>query len=364
MPHTAPAPGSPPSPPASPPRTPWWRTGRARVGFVLAVPVLGLLNAFLGFLMLLVALFLLWWGNAWRKRWKATATVAAVVLFGAVLPPAPRDNKTSDTVAEADAKTRSAGGSVSSPSPRNAADSGQEPKPTPGPEIPNYLGLRLDKAEERARADGFSTGDHDASDQDKAIWMRSNWTVCFQQADTSSDGARTIDFGAVQTGSPCPARDGGPIPWPRMPDLIGETWKAALKELSAVHVPSDRAYAVPIYGNDTLPDAGEYDEWEVCAHAPARREQITDGASVTLRLAAPENGCPAQTGDDNGSALLPDNDDDGDPDYLDPFPHDHTRNSTFPDGLTGSSGGSSGSGGSSNSSSGGGGWGGCHSRWC
>ncbi|WP_405767363.1 hypothetical protein [Streptomyces sp. NBC_01538] len=330
---------------------------------MLAVPALGLLNAFLGFLMLLVSLVLLWWGNAWRKRWKATATVAAVVLFGAVLPPAPQD-KTSDTVADADAKARNAGRPVSSPSPRSAAHGKQEPKPTSDPDIPNYRGLRLDKAEERARADGFSTGDHDASDQDKVIWMRSNWTVCFQQADTSSDSARTIDFGAVQAGSPCPARDGGPIPWPRMPDLIGETRKAAQRKLAALDVPSDRTYAATIYGNDALPDTGEYNEWQVCAHDPARRERVTDSTSVTLWLSAPENGCPAQTGDNNGTALLPDNDDDGDPDYLDPFPHDHTRNSTFPDGLTGSSGGSSGSGGSSNSSSGGGGWGGCHSRWC
>jgi hypothetical protein len=192
--------------------------------------------------MLLVALFLLWWGNAWRKRWKATATVAAVVLFGAVLPPAPQDG-TSDTVAEADAKARNAGGPASSPSPRGTADGGQESKSTPDPEIPDYRGLRLDKAQERAKADGFTVGDHDASDEGDAIWMRSNWTVCFQHAGTSSGGTRTIDFGAVHTGIPCPAKDGGPIPWPRMPDLIGATWKAAQKKLAALDVQSDRTYA-------------------------------------------------------------------------------------------------------------------------
>jgi uncharacterized membrane protein YgcG len=332
------------------------------------VPVLGFLNAFLGFLMLLVALFLLWWGNAWRKRWKATATFAVVVLFGAVLPPAPPDT-TSQTAAEADAKARNAGGpvSVSSPSPKSTAANGKAPKPTSDPEIPNYRGLRLDKAEEKAHADGFRAGHHDASDQNKGIWMRSNWAVCFQQVETSSYGTTTIDFGAVQTGAPCPARDGGPIPWPRMPDLIGATWKAAQKKLAALDVQSDRTYASTVYGNDTLPDEGEYDEWQVCAHDPAQRERIPDSTSVTLWLSAPENDCPAQAGEDNGSALLPDHDDDDDPDYLDPFPHDRNRNRnrTLPDGPSGSSGGSGGSGGSSNSSSGGSGWGGCrHSRWC
>ncbi|MGW0942459.1 hypothetical protein ACWD4O_07835 [Streptomyces sp. NPDC002623] len=357
MPRTAPVPGFPPPPPADPPRTPWWRTGWARAGFVLAVPVLGFLNAFLGFLMLLLALVLLWRGNIWRKSWKVTATVAAVVLFGAVLPPAPQ-NKTSDTVAETNAKARNAGSPVSSPAQ-------QQPKPTPAQDIPNYRGLRLDRAEERAQADGFTAGSHDASDQNKGIWMRSNWTVCFQQVGTTSSGRRTIDFGAVQTGTPCPTRDGGPIPWPRMPNLIGATWKAAQKKLAALDVQSERTYTTTIYGNDTLPEVGEYDEWQVCAHDPAREERIPDSTSVTLWLSAPENDCPAQAGENYGSALLPDHDDDSDPDYLDPFPHDRNRNSTFPDGLPDGSGGSGGSGGSSSSSSGGGGWGGCrHSRLC
>ncbi|MDX3646066.1 tripartite tricarboxylate transporter TctB family protein, partial [Streptomyces sp. MB09-02B] len=356
-------PGPPPSPPFGPPRAPWWRTGRARAGFVLAVPVLGFLNAFLGFLMLIAALFLLWWGNAWPKRWKVTATVAAVFLFGAVLPPAPQD-RASDTVAGADAKARNAGDPVTSPSSRGTAENGQETEPTTDPETPDYRGLRLDKAKKMAQADGFTVGDHDASDQGDGIWMRSNWTVCFQQAGTSSGGARTIDFGAVHTGSPCPARDGGPIPWPKMPDLTGATWTAAQKKLAALDVPADRTYADTIYGNDTLPDEGEYDEWKVCAHDPGRGEPITDSPWVRVWLSAPENDCPAQARENNGSAQLPDRDDDGDPDYHDPFPGDRNRNSTSPDGLPGSSGDSGGSGGSSSSSSGGGGWGGCRSRWC
>ncbi|MEH0422821.1 phage holin family protein [Streptomyces sp. B21-083] len=363
MSRPAPVPGPPPAPPFGPPRTPWWRTGWARVGFVLAVPVLGFLNAFLGLLMLVVALFLLWWGNAWPKRWKATGTVAAVFLFGAVLPPAPQA-RTSGTVAEADAKARNAGGLVTSPSPRGTAEDGQAPEPTTDPEIPDYRGLRLDEATKRAQTDGFAVGDHDASDQGDGIWMRSNWTVCFQQADASPGSTRTIDFGAVHTGAPCPARDGGPIPWPRMPEVIGATWAAAQKKLAALDVPSNRMYADTIYGNDALPEEGEYDEWKVCAHDPGRGERIPDGTSVRLWLSAPENDCPAPAGEDNGSAQLPDRDDDGDPDYHDPFPGDGNRNSTFPDGLTGSSGGSGGSGGSSNGSSGGGGWGGCRSRWC
>ncbi|MCC9704619.1 hypothetical protein E4N62_04730 [Streptomyces sp. MNU76] len=326
----------------------------------MAVPVLGVLNEFLGILALLVALFLLWWGNAWPKGWKVTATVVAVLLLGAVLPPAPQD-RTSDTVAEADVKARNAGRPATSAHPRGTAEQAQGSEPTTDPEIPDFRGLRLDKAKKRAQVEGFTVGDHDASDQGDGIWMRSNWTVCFQEVGTSPGGTRTIDFGAVRTGAPCPARDGGPIPWPRLPHLIGATWTAAQEKLAALDPSPDHVYADTIYGNDSLPDEGEYDEWKVCAHDPDRRERITDSTWVRLWLSAPENDCPAQAEEDNGSAQLPDRDDDGDPDYHDPFPGDQNRNSTFPDGLTGSSGGS---GGSSSGSSGGGGWGGCRSRWC
>jgi hypothetical protein len=254
MPSPAPVPSSPPPPPAgTPPRTPWWRTGWARVGFVLAVPALGVLNAFLGFLMLVLALVLLWRGNVWRKRWKATATVAAVILFGAILPPAPRD-RTSDTVAEADEKARIAGGPDGSSTPAPGTN------PKVAPKVPDYRGMRLDRARKKAEADGFTVGDHNASDQDDAIWMRSNWTVCFQRARTSSSSASTIDFGAVPTDAPCPERDGEAIPWPPMPDLVGATWKAAQKKLVALGVRPDRANADTAYVNDQLPDEGEYDK--------------------------------------------------------------------------------------------------------
>ncbi|WP_415938600.1 hypothetical protein [Streptomyces sp. 039-1] len=320
---------------------------------MLAVPVLGLLNAFLGFLMLLAALFLLWWGNAWRKSWKVTASVAAIVLFGMVLPPAPQE-KTSGTVTEADAKARNGGAPISSPPPKGAEERGREPKPTTAPKT-TYRGLHLDKARKRARLEGFVIGEHDASDQGDDIWMTSNWTVCFQRFGASRDGARTIDFGAVRTGTPCPARDGGPIPWPKMPDLVGVTWKAARKTLASLDVQADRTYPDTIYGNDELPDESEYNTWWVCAHDPSRKGPITDSTTVRVWLSAPENGCPTAA-ESNGSALLPDHDDDGDPDYHDPFPGDRNRNGTFP---------SSGDAGGSDGSSGGDGWGGCrHSLWC
>ncbi|MET9736315.1 hypothetical protein ABZZ79_38555 [Streptomyces sp. NPDC006458] len=77
---------------------------------------------------------------------------------------------------------------------------------------------------------------------------------------------------------------------------------------------------------------------------------------MTLSLSSPDNGCPEP--DRGRDAHLPDRDDDGDPDYLDPYPGDRNRNRLYPDGPpSGSGGGSSGDDD--------GGWSVCwHTRWC
>ncbi|MFC9853013.1 hypothetical protein [Streptomyces prasinus] len=93
---------------------------------------------------------------------------------------------------------------------------------------------------------------------------------------------------------------------------------------------------------------------------PAEDADVTIGTWVTLELTHPDNGCPEPGREDGDRPRLPDRDDDGDPDYRDPFPGDRDRDSTFPNGLpdsSGSSGGSSGGGG-------GGGWNCPRTRWC
>jgi hypothetical protein len=338
-----------------PPGTRWWQTTPARIGCMLAVPLLGLISEFLGFLMLIAAIVLIWKGNPWQKGVKVAATIGAMALLGSVVPEQP-ENTPSSTVAEADGKSTGSGLTTG-----HSASASASQEPDPAPKALDYRGMRLDKAREKAEDAGFGFGDHDASDQDKGIWMRSNWTVCFQETGRTSAGAKTIDFGAVQTDSPCPERDGGAIPWPTMPDLVWKTWKAAHKEVVGLGVPADRVRAEAAYLNDQLPDDGEYDDWRVCAHDPAEGEDVTNGTWVTLELTDPANGCPEPDGEGGDGVRLPDRDNDGDPDYRDPFPGDKNRNSAFPDGYPDSSGGSdSSSGGSSGGS--GGAW--CPTRWC
>ncbi|MGW0816784.1 hypothetical protein ACWD00_26625 [Streptomyces viridiviolaceus] len=353
----------PPASPATPPRRPptpgtrWWLTTRARIGFVLAVPLLGLLNEYLGFLVLIAAIVLIWKDNPWQKGAKVAATIGAMALLGAVVPDPPEDGA-SDTVAGADAKgTERERTAVTWPSPSPTRSQARPSQPPP--EAPDYRGQRLDTARDKAEAAGFGVDEHNASDEGKSIMMRSNWTVCFQKTDWTSSGTKSIHFGAVQTGAPCPEADGGAIPWPRMPDLVWKTWKTAHKEVVDLGVvPDHHLRADTAYGNDRLPDEGEYDDWRVCVTDPAEGADVTLDTWVTLELTDPDNGCPEPDRGHDDKVDLPDRDGDGDPDYRDPFPGDRNRTSTFPDGFP------SGSDSSGGGSSGGGDWNCPRTRWC
>ncbi|MFI1253199.1 PASTA domain-containing protein [Streptomyces netropsis] len=349
--------------PFDPPRTPdgasprrWWRTNRARVGFVAAVPVLGLVEPRLGGAVLIVALVVLWWGNPWPKAGRIAATVAAMGLLGAVLPDPPKEAER-NTVADAKATDPKR-------SPGVRPDATATPTPT-RPPAADYRSQNLDVAYGKARKAGFLVTSHDASEKDKFVRGRSLWTVCFQE--TGRTGTRpTLDFGVVPKGAPCPKEDGEPIPWPTMPELVWKTWRTARAEVVALGVPTDHIEARKAYRNDTLPDEGEYDDWRVCAHDPAKDEKVTNDTRVTLYLSSRDNGCPEPHRGTGTTADLPDRDDDNDPDYRDPFPDDRDRNTTFPNGVPhlGDSGGSSGSAGGSGGSHGGGRSICRHTRWC
>ncbi|MEU7339598.1 hypothetical protein [Streptomyces sp. NPDC007074] len=340
-----------------PPGTGWWLSTPARVGFVVAVPLLGLINQYLGFLALIAAIVLVWKDSSWQKGAKMAATIGAMALLGAVLPDPP-EKGSADAVAQEDPKgTARTVTSLSS----SAAQDEPSPAPKPRPRAADYRGMRLDEARDKAEAAGFGVGDHNASDDDKSIWMRSNWTVCFQKTGWTWAQRKTIDFGAVQAGTPCPDTDGGAIPWPAMPELTWKTWKSARKEVLALDVvPAEHVRADTAYLNDTLPDEGKYDNWRVCVTDPVEGADVTAGTWVTLELTHPENGCPDPRSSEGDKAGLPDRDDDGDPDYRDPFPGDRSRNTMFPNGFPDSRGSSSGGGGGGD----GDGWNCPRTRWC
>ncbi|MFJ5776876.1 hypothetical protein [Streptomyces sp. NPDC093094] len=337
-------------PPASPAPLPWWRTNAARVGAVVAVPLVGLVNDRLGAVVLLFALVLLWYPSSWPKPVRFVASVAALGLFNAVVPDQPAKDP-----------QPAAGSARTTPAPTAslfALPSPSAPEATM-PTLPDFTGKSLDLAFPKSVRRGFTVDYHDASDQKRAVTHRSLWKVCFQRTGGTPEEP-TVDFAAVDRDEPCPPADGEAVPWPVMPDVVGTAWPAAVAEVVAAGVPEDLLRADTAYRNDTLPVEGEYDDWRVCVQDPAGGDPVTDDVYlVKLFLSSPGNGCPEP---DRGSdARLSDRDDDGDPDYLDPYPDQHDRTRLFPDGRPGDS---SGSGGSSGGSDGDG-WSVCrHTRWC
>ncbi|MEV4442776.1 PASTA domain-containing protein, partial [Streptomyces sp. NPDC049577] len=242
-----------------------------------------------------------------------------------------------------------AGPAAGSTASAGAAAATSRPGPTTPP-APDYRGRRLDVAYAKATRAGYSVTQHDASKDRKAVTARSLWTVCFQQASSGTGARPALDFGVVHTGDPCPKKDGDPIPWPVMPELVWKTWPTARAQVVALGIPEGHVQARAAYRNDTLPDEGAYDDWRVCAHDPAEGRQVPRDTRVTLYLSSRDNGCPDPARATGAAVDLPDRDDDGDPDYRDPFPGDHDRNTAFPDGIPRGSDDSDGSGDSSGGS--------------
>ncbi|MFJ8010811.1 PASTA domain-containing protein [Streptomyces fagopyri] len=101
----------------------------------------------------------------------------------------------------------------------------------------DYTGRPLDEAEMDVRSAGHTAVNHDAADESRTIILRSSWIVCFQHADAD---AKTIDFAAVRNSEPCTGKDGEPIPWPTMPDVVGATYNTAIKDLKQAGIDLDR----------------------------------------------------------------------------------------------------------------------------
>lgn len=253
---------------------PWWKSTAAGLGMPVLVALLGATSFPLGFLALIAAVVALWKLPPWRWYARLGATVAALLLLtvGAGL-----GGQLDDGGGPSDAKARSERTKSPASSPASAL-----PKPL---KAADYTGEPLKKAEELARGAGFTTGHHDAARDDRPIVLRSGWTVCFQKADAA---ARTLDFAAVKTEEPCPDRDGGPIPWPTMPRVVGATYDSAVRKLEAAGIDLDRVELDDVYLDVDAPTAEEAaedgDEWRVCFQSPGRGKEVTSTTTVRLDL--------------------------------------------------------------------------------
>ncbi|WP_258572909.1 PASTA domain-containing protein [Streptomyces sp. KM273126] len=233
------------------------------LGALALVALLGAFSFALGFLAMIAAMVAAWMLPPWRWFTRLGATFGAFVLLtvGAGLG-GQLDNS---GTGKADAKAQDEGGA-------GAKDIASSPTPSQPPKAADYTGNPLYEAEKLARSAGYTTGHHDAAEEDRTIITRSGWTVCFQKADTT---AKTIDFAAVKTAEPCPEQDGDPLPWPKMPDVVGATYNTAAEDLKRAGIDVDRVTLDDVYldiGTPTAEEAAQDgDEWR-CASSPRSRE--------------------------------------------------------------------------------------------
>ncbi|MDX3137177.1 PASTA domain-containing protein, partial [Streptomyces europaeiscabiei] len=254
---------------------PWWKTTPALLGLLGLVALLGGFSFGLGFVVMIAAMVAVWVLPKWRWFAKLGATFAAFVLLsvGAGLGGQLDESGTK----QPDAKARDDGGV--------SAEAASSPTPAKVVKAADYTGKPLDEAEKLARSAGFTTGHHDAAEDDRSIMMRSGWTVCFQEVDTA---AKTVDFAAVKSDEPCPEKDGGPLPWPKMPDLVGATYTTATRDLKQAGIDLDSVTLDDVYLDIDSPTAEEAaedgDEWRVCFQSPDKGIRVTSSTTVSLDL--------------------------------------------------------------------------------
>ncbi|MER6088041.1 PASTA domain-containing protein [Streptomyces bluensis] len=307
---------------------PWWKTTQAALGVLALVALLGALSFALGFLVMIAAMVAVWVLPPWRWFARLGATFGAFVLLtvGAGLG----GQLDSSGAEKTDAKTRderSASAKVAS-----------SPTASTPPKTADYTGKPLDEAEKLARSAGYTTGHHDAAEEKRAIIVRSLWTVCFQKINTA---AKTIDFAAVNTAEPCPEKDGGPLPWPKMPDVVGATYNTAVEDLKQAGIDHDRVTLDDVYLDIDAPTAEEAakdgDEWRVCFQSPVKGTTVTSTTTVHLDLgkwtdADLAQRCPSAK---DTTYKIPANDPASDPDPDSDPDHDGHNSTTGGGGSTG-----------------------------
>ena len=154
------------------------------------------------------------------------------------------------------------------------------------PEVPNFVGKSLEDAATGATQSGYTNVSHDASPGDETQIVRSNWQVCFQVAN-----GKNLDFGVVRVGVPCPASDGGPIPWPKVPDVTQKTFAEAAQILRSVGIKNVSATGAYTDNQPT----GNMDSWIVCSHDPAAGQDVNGiyGNYSSVRVTQPGVECPS-----------------------------------------------------------------------
>ncbi|MFG3173608.1 hypothetical protein ACGFZC_00890 [[Kitasatospora] papulosa] len=170
-----------------------------------------------------------------------------------------------------------------------AATPSEEEKPAESKAVPNFVGMGLQSAQDKAQAEGFYLlKSHDSAGRDRLQALDRNWKVCSQniKAGKAVPTDTELDFGAVKLEEACPTSDaktpeaaGG-----KMPSLTGKSVKAARGALDS---------GTSITTTDATGDRMVLLEsnWQVCTQSPSPGTAL-NGQPVEFTAVKFEESCP------------------------------------------------------------------------
>ncbi|WP_406387971.1 hypothetical protein [Streptomyces sp. NBC_00887] len=211
-----------------------------------------------------------------RALTAALACLAAVTLVGC-------DPATTDPKPPAPAASESSTDAPAAP-PSEKAD-----KPPASKVVPNFVGMGLQSAQDKAQAEGFPLlTSHDSAGRDRLQALDRNWKVCSQSVKAGKTVSTDIelDFGAVKLEETCPADDAEApeVADGKMPNLVGKSVKAARGALDS---------GTSITTTDAAQDRMVLLEsnWQVCTQSPAPGAAL-NGQPVEFTAVKYEESCP------------------------------------------------------------------------
>ncbi|MER5896919.1 PASTA domain-containing protein [Streptomyces sp. NPDC001876] len=211
-----------------------------------------------------------------RTLTAALACLAAVTLVGC-------------DPAATDPKPAAPGASESSTDAPAAPPSGKTDEPPASKAVPNFVGMGLQSAQDKAQAEGFYLlTSHDSAGRDRLQALDRNWKVCSQsvKAGRTVSTDTELDFGAVKLAETCPAGDveAPEVAGGKMPNLVGKSVKAARGALdsgtSITTTDATRDRMVLLESNR-----------QVCTQSPAAGAAL-NGQPVEFTAVKYEESCP------------------------------------------------------------------------
>lgn len=218
-------------------------------------------------------------------NWKLIGGIAGgVIVLGAI----------GNAVGSNDDKTPTAGSpatpAISAPASTPTASDDAKEAAAEKKTLPNFVGMGLQSAQDKAQAAGFYGLDsHDSLGRDRNQFLDRDWKVCSQKpaAGKAVSTDSTVDFGAVKLEETCPASDQAApaAAGAKMPNFSGKAVKVARGALDS---------GTSITVNDATGDSRWVvmeSNWKVCSQKPAAGAAL-NGQPVTFNAVKFEESCP------------------------------------------------------------------------